>query len=422
MPITTPCALAAPHVGALAARPPAAGEAPPGNAESPLTLAAAIVCIVLVAVDLRPGIVSVGPTLEQIRSEFGMSNTQASLLTVIPNVLMGLLALPTPWLARRFGRNRVILAALAVLAAATLLRALVGNTALLLVTTAGVGAGIAVAGALVAGFVKARFPRQVSLLMGLYAMSLGLGSTLAAAMTGPMASSGGGWRLGTGVWALPGLTAIAAWLYVAASEPARPPAATLARAATRATHPARSAKAWFVALYFATNNFLFFGLLSWLAPLFRELGTSQVAPGVVLASFTTAFMLANPMPSIVSRTADRRATVALFAGIALLGLCILAAAPGYLPLVTIPVIACGIGGSFALGMTLPLDHATNDDGANAWTSFTLSVGYSLGALGPLTLGLLRDMTGNFQLALWALVLVGGLKLALAPFLAPATAR
>jgi CP family cyanate transporter-like MFS transporter len=90
-------------------------NAAPPQAGSGMTLAAAIACIALVAVDLRPGIVSVGPMLEQIRGEFAISNTQASLLTVIPNVLMGLLALPTPWLARRFGRDRVILAALAVL-------------------------------------------------------------------------------------------------------------------------------------------------------------------------------------------------------------------------------------------------------------------------------------------------------------------
>lgn len=88
----------------------------PARLPSTMTLATAIACIALVAVDLRPGIVSVGPLLAQIRVEFGISNTQASLLTAIPNVFMGLLAIPTPWLARRFGRDRVILAALAGLA------------------------------------------------------------------------------------------------------------------------------------------------------------------------------------------------------------------------------------------------------------------------------------------------------------------
>ncbi|WP_321878672.1 hypothetical protein [Burkholderia cepacia] len=89
-----------------------------GRRNNPLSLAVGLVCLVLIGVRLRPGIVSIGP-----------------LLTSIPDVLMGLLALPTPWLARRFGRDRVILAALFVLFAATLGRAFAGSVAQILLLT-----------------------------------------------------------------------------------------------------------------------------------------------------------------------------------------------------------------------------------------------------------------------------------------------
>ena len=89
-----------------------------GRRNNPLSLAVGLVCLVLIGVNLRPGIVSIGP-----------------LLTSIPDVLMGLLALPTPWLARRFGRDRVILAALFVLFAATLGRAFAGSVAQILLLT-----------------------------------------------------------------------------------------------------------------------------------------------------------------------------------------------------------------------------------------------------------------------------------------------
>jgi CP family cyanate transporter-like MFS transporter len=385
-------------------------------------LVAGIAGIVLVAIALRPGIVSVGPLLAQIRSDFGISNAQASLLTSIPNLLMGLLALPTPWLARRFGRDRVILAALTVLSIATLLRTFVETTTQLLVTTAGVGAGIAVAGALISGFVKARFPRHVSLLMGLYAMSIGLGSTLAAAATAPLAALAGGWRLGTGVWALPGLTAIAAWMYVSRSERMAEPVLAAAAGTEARRHPASSVTAWLVASYFAINNFLFFGFLSWIAPIYRELGATQAHAGLLLASFTMAFMFSNPLPALLSKSDDRRWVVGLFAGIALVGLVATAVAPTFMPLLTIPMVACGIGASFSLGMTLPLDNASSPEDANSWTSFVLSIGYLLGALGPLTLGLLRDRTESFHAALWALVATAALMVSLAPFLSPAHRR
>ncbi|MBB2830552.1 UNVERIFIED_ORG: cyanate permease [Rhizobium esperanzae] len=161
---------------------------------------AAIACVVLVATDLRPAIVSVGPLLPSIRNEFAISNAQASLLTAIPAVL-GLLAFPTPWLAHRFGRDKVMLVALATLTIATFTRAYAGGVISLFASTAGVGAGIAVAGALVAGFIKSNYPRNVALFMGIYASAIGLGSTLSAAVAGPLVEAVGGWRFAAGAFA-----------------------------------------------------------------------------------------------------------------------------------------------------------------------------------------------------------------------------
>ncbi|WP_321918321.1 MFS transporter [Burkholderia cepacia] len=106
-----------------------------GRRNNPLSLAVGLVCLVLIGVNLRPGIVSIGPLLPSIGQAFGLSHTEASMLTSIPDVLMGLLALPAPWLARRFGRDRVILAALFVLFAATLGRAFAGSVAQILLLT-----------------------------------------------------------------------------------------------------------------------------------------------------------------------------------------------------------------------------------------------------------------------------------------------
>src|SRR6202012_3890982 len=118
------------------------------------TGALAVIAIVLVALNLRPGIVSVGPLLPWIIDDFRLSHTTAALLVSIPDGLMGVLALPTPWFARRFGRDTVILAGLFVLFVSTVLRAFSTTAIELLAATAGVGAGIAIAGALVGGFIK----------------------------------------------------------------------------------------------------------------------------------------------------------------------------------------------------------------------------------------------------------------------------
>lgn len=234
-----------------------------------LSMAAAALCVVLVALDLRPGIVSTGPLLPSIIREFGLSHTQAALLTAIPTLLMGLIAAPVPWLSRRYGRDRVMFAALALLTVSSAVRALAGSVTLLFATTVGIGAGIAIAGVLIAGFVKAGFPRQVAIFMSLYATALALGSTLSAAATGTLAAWTGGWRWASGVWALPGLVALLAWLFVAR----RSPAPVLAGAAApRYGMPFRNRTAWLIALFFASNNFVFYACISWLAPMYVEAG------------------------------------------------------------------------------------------------------------------------------------------------------
>ncbi|MGL4236654.1 MFS transporter, partial [Tabrizicola sp.] len=239
-----------------------------------LPLTVAILCVVLVAIDLRPAIVSVGPLLPSILDEFAISNAEVSLLTAIPALLMGLFAFPTPWLARRFGRDKVMLVALATLAIATLARAFADSVALLFAATAGVGAGIAVAGALVAGFIKTNYPRHVALFTGIYASAIGLGSTISAALSGPLAEAGGGWRFGAGSFTLPGLVAIGAWMIIARAERRAGVVRLATLAPPKSLLPVTDRMAWRAALYFSLNNFLFFGLIAWIVPIYIERGTT----------------------------------------------------------------------------------------------------------------------------------------------------
>jgi CP family cyanate transporter-like MFS transporter len=389
-----------------------------GSAEdiAPIGLGLALACIVMVALDLRPGLVSIGPILSAIRDEFGLSHTMAALLTSIPDVLLGLLALPAPWVARRFGRDRAIIAALVLLAAAMVVRALAPNTAVLLLATAGVGSGIAIAGSLIGAFIKASFPARAAFVMGIYATALSLGSTLSAALTGPvMRLSGGSWRLGAGIWALLGVTAILAWGIVA-----RKSSASASSKAVPVIHalPWRNTTAWLVALYFAGVNLLFYALISWIAPLFQEAGLSVTKAGFLLASFTLAFTIASPIFGSLSKSEDRRLLLAIAAGLGAVGLLVMAIAPLSAPFLYIPVTAFGLGGSFTLGMTLPLDNTASPEEATAWNAFVYVIGYLIAAIGPLSVGGLRDLTGSFSAAVLLLLGVTVGMLALCPFLQP----
>lgn len=382
--------------------------------KSRLPLIYALVAMILVAVALRPGIVSVGPVLIAMIADFQLSHSMASMLTTIPDLLMGLLALPTPWLASRYGRNPVLLLALLLLGVSILLRALVTTVPGLLLTTAGVGAGVAIAGALMAGYIKGRFPHNTAQVMGIYAMALSLGSTLSAAATGPMAAQAdAGWRLGTGIWALFAILGLLAWggLSYQAAHRHQPVAAV-----TRL--PWRNSTAWRVALFFAADNFLFYALLAWTAPMYLESGLGNTQAGFVLATYTAVFMLSNPVLGALSQSLDRRRWLALCAGLALSGLTWLAIVPMAAPFLAIALCAFGLGGAFTLGMTLPLDNTQTVGETNAWNAFALTIGYLIAALGPLSVGYLRDLTQDFQASRWLLVVIAAGMLLLTPLLKP----
>jgi MFS transporter, CP family, cyanate transporter len=377
----------------------------------------AVAAIVLVAINLRPGIVSVGPVLPSIIDDFHLSHAAASLLVSIPDVLMGALALSTPWLARRYGRDPVILVALFLLFGSTMVRAFAATTLELLAATAGVGAGIAVAGALIGGFIKARFPTKAALMMGLYATSLSLGSTISAAVTGPVATqTSGGWRFAAGLWSGLGVFAMASWLMVTIAE--RRTRLPVSGPAPIHRLPLGNRTAWLIAVYFACINFLFYALLSWAVPMYREAGLSPTLAGLALATFTAVFMCANPIFGWLSKSRDRRGWLALCAALSVAGLASIAIAPATLPFVAIGCCAFGLGGAFTLGMTLPLDNTETVHEANVWNAFVLTVAYLIAAGGPLLVGYLRDLNGGFQASFLLLAVVGVLMLLVTPFLHP----
>lgn len=173
-----------------------------------------------------------------------------------------------------------------------------------------------------------------------------------------------------------------------------------------------------IALFFALSNFLFYSVVAWTAPMFREFGDAPTTAGLLLASFTLAFTCGNPVFGTLSKSHDRRGWIGLRVAITLVGLVALALSPTSLPFVWLPLSAFGLAGTFTLAMTLPLDNTSSVEEANTWNGFVLTFGYLIAATGPITMGWLRDTSGSFRLPLWALALLAAVMLGLTPFLRP----
>lgn len=362
-----------------------------------------VVGVLLVAANLRPALASVGPVLTELRADLGLSSTSAALLTTLPVLCFGALAPFAPRLARRHGIEPVLGVALALLAAALLVR-LAGGPALLFAGTAVAAGAIAIANVLVPALVKREFPARTGLLMGAYTTTLAGTAALAAGLTVPAtAAVGGGWRTGLGVWALLAVVALVAWLPEVrrnSSPPAPPPGAGEVCALLR------SPLAWQVTAFMGLQSLAFYAVLAWLPTVYQDEGWSAASAGALLSVSVLVQMPGSLLlPVLATRARDQRvpaAATSLLTAAGLLGIVLAPTAGAWLWAV---LLGIGQGGSFALALTLFVLRGGSTADTARLSALAQTAGYLLAAAGPLLLGVLHDASGGWDVPLLLLVAV-----------------
>ncbi|MET7750387.1 MFS transporter [Micromonospora sp. NPDC005367] len=368
--------------------------------------------LVLLAVNLRPGVVAVAPLLDTMRADTGMSTGMAGLLTTLPLLCFGLLAPLAPRLGRRFGVNPVLLLMMALLAVGTVLR-LLHPTSMLLVGTLLVGAAIAVANVLLPGVIKQEFRSRVALMSGVYSMSLFIGAALAAGLTLPIRNTLHlGWRPTLAVWGLLAVLALLVWLPQLRHRAAKESPGTsrsrggdvndeLVRGLW--THPV----AWFVAFYFAAQALVFYSAAAWLPTILTGTGMSSGAAGWMLSfSSLTAIVGALVTPMVANRWLHPGVLVLLSAVltmIAFAGLLVMPDADTYL---WMALMGVGQGAGLSLSVMFIVLRAPDARHAAQLSSMAQCSGYVLAAVGPFALGALHDSTSGWGLPLAVLIALG----------------
>ncbi|GGG48043.1 cyanate transporter [Kocuria dechangensis] len=366
--------------------------------------------VVLVAVNLRVGFVTVGPLLEEISRDLGISAGQAGLLTGLPLAMFALFSPVAPAVAARTGLDRALWLSLLLLAAGILGRSAPVEGAVW-AGTAVVGIGIAFLNVLVPSLVKREFPLRVSQVTGVYTAVQGAVAAAGSALVVPIAHAGpGGWRLALVVWAalaVVALVVLSPWVRRRAAPPGphdeepRP-----------VRSPWRSALGWQVTLFMGLQSVAFYVLMAWLPSIEQSHGVSATAAGTHMALFLVVGMTASlATGSLLGRFRDQRPVALAGSVLALVTFAGLAAAPG-LMLLWILLGAVGCGSLIVVALSLFSLRSGDHRQAAALSGMAQSVGYALAAAGPAVFGALYDAGGRWELPL---VVTAGLMLALCGF-------
>jgi CP family cyanate transporter-like MFS transporter len=355
-----------------------------------------IIGIAAAGFNLQTAIVGVGPVIDDIREDTGMSSAAAGLLQTMPFLCVGLFSLTGLVLVRRLGPERLVACALTLIAAGAAVRAAMPLPALLVLFSIPLGLGIAFMAVSLPTAVKSHFPDRIGAVTGALVASLSVGNTAAALTAVPLGHALGSWRWALAAVAVPAAATLPVWLWatrercgwVALRQSLRGLWPAL-RALPRPPRPGLRLGA-----LFASQSIVFAAMISWVAALYREQGWSDGH-----ASVTTAVIAVVTIPAALlaglSDGRDRRPWVFCTAVILAAGTFAIALAPTTAPWVWITLFGIGTGAIFPFCLALPLDVTADEHQAATLTAWMLGVGYCFSSLSPAAVGGLRDLTGGF---------------------------
>ncbi|EPB4319906.1 CynX/NimT family MFS transporter [Salmonella enterica] len=350
--------------------------------------------ILMIATTLRVTFTGAAPLLETIRTDYGLSTAQTGLLTTLPLLAFALISPLAAGIARRFGMERSLFAAMLLICAGIALRSL-PSAALLFAGTAIIGCGIALGNVLLPGLIKRDFSQHVARLTGAYSLTMGA-AALGSALVVPLALHGFGWRSALLMLMLFPLLAFLIWL------PQWRTTRSANLSSSRALHERgiwRSPLAWQVTLFLGLNSLIYYVIIGWLPTILISHGYSEAQAGSLhglLQLATAAPGLAIPL--ILHRFNVQRWIAALVSLLCALGAAGLWFVLGQAIIWTL-LFGFGSGATMILGLTFIGLRASSAHQAAALSGMAQSVGYLLAACGPPVMGKLHDASGSWYLPL-----------------------
>jgi MFS transporter, CP family, cyanate transporter len=363
--------------------------------------------LMLIALNLRIGVASVGPVLPDIRASLGLPAAAVSLLTTIPVVAFGAFAFLAPWLTSRVGMNTLLGLAMAALTAGIALR-LQSSLAGLLAGTVVVGAAIALANVVVPAVIKHHYPRRVGFVMGLYSTALFLGAAIGDGLTVPLLPAvGGHWRAALGLWSVPAAVAFLVWLPQLFRSPGGPPGRSAGPGSGGQAGQAMRDGAFFrgvltdpvaiaVTVLMGVQCTGYYATLTWLPTLLQNRGMAPHDAGWMLSySAFPGIVAALASPELARRVRPTWVPIALSVLLDAAAYAGLAAAPLAAPYLWMTLLGLGQGAALSLSLCYVAWRSPDSRHTAHVSTMAQGFGYLTASLGPVGIGAVHAATRNW---------------------------
>jgi CP family cyanate transporter-like MFS transporter len=370
----------------------------------------------------------VSPITDQIAVDIPLTSVALGALGALPPIAFAASGLLAPIVARVLGLERGIALAAAAMVLGSAIRGFSDSYAVLLIGSVLALAGMGFGNILLPPAVKRYFPDRIGLVTTAYATLLAVSTAVPAVLSAPIADAAG-WRTSLGIWAILALTSLVPWVLlllqhrrarVASARNGDVPDEIEVETAEPALfrRMLRSRVAWAIGLSFAISSLNAYALFAWLPAMLGDIAdVDRVTGGALLAVYGIAGLPAAivvPLIAVRIRNVGLLVEVGVFCFVAgYLGLLL---APTFAPLLW--VILAGLGPIiFPVCLVLINLRTRSHHTSTALSGVVQTIGYTVGALGPLIVGALHGSTGSwtapllFLLATSAIAAVTGVMLA-----------
>lgn len=377
------------------------------NTSSPSKLLL-LIAILAIAFNLRPALSGIGSLAESIGVDLNLSGASLGLLTTLPLFAFAVISMLTPLFTKNYGVGKTVLGALAILTLGIIARSYLGIVGLY-VGTLGIGIGIAFGNVLLPALTKQNFPDKAGAITSLYGSLMAIGASLAAGISVPLAEDYvWGWRGALAIWAGTSLIAFTIWSFQVKHLKKTKPRRNFLVALKKLSG---SSLVWKMAIYMGLQSMVFYVILAWLPTILIEDGyTNSYAGWMLSLSQATGILGSITIPLWAGKRQDQRLIIGLLVLLEIISLIgLMFPGLGLVPL-WVCIIGFVLGGTFGLALLLIILRSSDADTAAELSGIVQSIGYLIAATGPFCIGIIFDISGEWNYALIALIAVALVKL------------
>ena len=359
--------------------------------------------IYLAALNMRAGLVLIGPLIPILKNYFNLSNSALSILAGLPILCFAATSLVMSRVAKLGSSNRIIKLALTALTLAMIGRATTGLIGLYLFALC-MGLAIAVMNYELPAWVKEHAPNDSGYLTGVYVTIMGIAAAVSVAISVPLAEINSlSWRMSMVPWiAISVLTTIYWWI----KKDTKVLNDNFVAPAFWRSKAFKNPIAWALVFFFGLESMTFYATATWFPTILTTKNFTLSSAAIALSlSGIIGSAVGVIFPHYFEKSGSQRTILILTSLFTAFSFFMVTVQTGWVIFIWLSLSNIGISIAFPLALMMAGLKSNSPEATRNLSTMMQAFGYSLSATGPYFMAKLHDISNSWDIAMYGVVVI-----------------